>query len=132
MQTRPVLIYDGECPFCRVWAGQWQRHTSHRVIYAPLQEAHSWFPAIPRSEFRRSVHLILPDGTACRGAEAVFELVALWSRPGRALRWLYRHMPGFGRLAEWFYRFIAEHRPFFLGLTRSIFGQRIGPPARRA
>jgi predicted DCC family thiol-disulfide oxidoreductase YuxK len=127
MYAKPILVYDGECPFCRLWVGQWQRHSADRIIYAPFQEVHTSFPEIPRKEFARSVYLILPDGTAYQGAEAVFQLLARSSRLGRASLWLYHHVPGFGRIAEWCYSFVAARRPFFFRLTRLIFGKRVTP-----
>src|SRR5688572_19373186 len=122
MYARPVLVYDGDCLFCRMWVGQWQRHSGSQVVYVPYQEAHTFFPGIPRKEFERSVYLILPGGTPYRGAEAVFRLLARSSRAGGAFLWLYQHVPGYERIAEWCYSFVAAHRPFFLRLTRWIFG----------
>ena len=42
----PVLVFDGECGFCRVWVEYWKRLTGERVEYVAFQ-------AIGRSEERR-------------------------------------------------------------------------------
>ena len=44
---RPLLIYDGECSFCRFWVDDWKDLTGDRVAYAPFQEVADQFPEIP-------------------------------------------------------------------------------------
>ena len=36
--TRPLLIYDGDCGFCKYLVRYWQKLTGDRVAYAPYQE----------------------------------------------------------------------------------------------
>ncbi|HTP08856.1 MAG TPA: lipase maturation factor family protein, partial [Anaerolineae bacterium] len=124
--VRPVMIYDGECTFCRTWIEYWQRLTGDRVEYAPFQIAADRFPHIPRSAFESAVHLMWPDGRVTFGAQAVFETLAL--TPGHT-GWLrmYRHAPGFAPLSEASYRFIATHRDFFYWVTRVLWGKRLQP-----
>ena len=59
---RPVIVFDGDCGFCRVWIERWRRVTGDRVEYAPFQEVAARFPEIPLERFRRSVQLLEPDG----------------------------------------------------------------------
>jgi len=47
MSDQPVLMYDGDCGFCRRWVGFARRWTHARVEYAPYQEAGARFPKIP-------------------------------------------------------------------------------------
>lgn len=108
-RERPLLVYDGECSFCRRWAARWQRWTGERIAYEPFQSAAARFPDIPIEHFQRSVHLIQPDGAVYSGAAAVYALCA--TRPRWAwLLWAYRRVPGFARVSEWAYREIAAHR----------------------
>jgi predicted DCC family thiol-disulfide oxidoreductase YuxK len=114
------MLWDGDCGFCRFWIERWKRLTHGRVDYAPNQEiAAERFPEIPEAALRKAVHLVEPDGRVFRGAEAVFRMmsVAGWRWP----LWLYHQVPGFARLAEWAYGFVAGHRPFFMKLTRLFF-----------
>lgn len=106
---KPVLIYDGDCAFCRRWIERWRKITGNAVDYAPYQEAAGRFPDIPRTDFEISVVLIEPDGKNSRGAEAIFRSLALAGR-WRWLLWGYRHLPGAKHLSETLYRFIAARR----------------------
>ena len=122
----PLLIFDGECAFCRIWIEYWKRLTGDRVAYVPFQQAAGQFPDIPRERFARSIHLALPDGEMLSGAHAVFR--ALSFAPGRP--WLldmYRHAPGFAVTSEWVYGFIAARRSLFFHVTRLLFGPVIEP-----
>ena len=115
--SKPLLVYDDACDFCRYWIAQWQHVTGDSIDYTPYQEVASQFPEIPLSDFESSVQLILEDGTVFSGAEAV--LRALNSA---SLLWCYSRVPGFAKVAETVYRFIAQHRPFFSAMTRWLWG----------
>ena len=115
--SKPLLVYDDACDFCRYWIAQWQHITGDRIDYAPYQEVASQFPEIPSSAFESSVQLILEDGTVFSGAEAVLRALNSGS-----LLWCYYHLPGFAKVAEIVYRFIAQHRPFFSAMTRWLWG----------
>ena len=115
--SRPLLVYDNDCDFCRYWIAQWQHVTGDRINYAPSQEVAAEFPEIPLSAFENSVQLILQNGTVLSGAEAVFRALN-----NGFLLWCYYHLPGFVSVSEWFYRFVAQHRPFFSALTRWFWG----------
>ena len=122
----PLLIFDGECDFCRIWVEYWKLRTGGLVAYAPFQEAASQFPDIPPEDFARSIHLALPEGEMLTGAHAVFR--ALSFAPG--VPWLlemYRRVPGFAPISELVYRFIAAHRPLFFRVTSLLFGPAIVP-----
>ena len=115
--SKPLLVYDDACDFCRYWIAQWQHVTGDSIDYTPYQEVASQFPEIPLSAYESSVQLILEDGTVFSGAEAV--LRALNSA---SLLWCYSRVPGFAKVAETVYRFIAQHRPFFSAMTRWLWG----------
>src|SRR5215472_8409109 len=84
---KPLLIYDGDCDFCKLWIARWEEETRDLVEYQPLQEAADRFAEIPREEFERAVKLVEPDGSVYTGAEAVFRSLGIG---GRALnRWSY-------------------------------------------
>lgn len=114
--ARPVLIYDGECAFCRACVKRWQALTGERIDYAPSQEAAATYPEIAAEAFKRSAQFISTDGDVSSGAEAVFRTLAF--APGRGwLLWLYLKIPGFAWLSEALYAFVASHRNFFSKLT---------------
>lgn len=74
------------------------------------------FSEIPRQQFESAVQLIEPTGTVYHSAEAVFRSLAFNPRRERWLRYYERSL-FFRNVAEWSYRFIARHRPFFSFLT---------------
>jgi len=107
--SKPILIYDGDCAFCRRWIERWRRITGDRVEYVPYQEAAARFPQIPLQEFKSAVQLVEPDGKVYRAAEAVFRSLAA-VRAYRGLLWAYLHLPGMRAVSERLYRYVADHR----------------------
>jgi predicted DCC family thiol-disulfide oxidoreductase YuxK len=117
---RPLLVFDGDCSFCRVWVEYWQRLTGDQVLYTPFQEVGD-LPDLPRKDFASAVTLFLPGEEAKSGAHAVFSLLALV--PGKSgMLWLYAHLPGFALISELVYRTIARHRSFCYLATRALWG----------
>ena len=57
-----MLVYDGDCAFCRRWIARWRRVTGERVEYGPYQEVAGRFPALPLERLQSAVQLIEPDG----------------------------------------------------------------------
>lgn len=77
------------------------------------------FVHIPTDAFRRAVHLIEPDGTTTRGAEAVFRLLSLMAGGGIWL-WMYRRIPGFRWISELGYRLTARNRPVLSAIMGAL------------
>lgn len=107
--SKPLVLYDGDCGFCRRWIGRWRRLTGDRVDYAEARGAAGRFPEIPAAAWQASVVLVEPGGLAVAGAAAVVRSVRgvpwlCW------LDWAYRRAPGFAPAAEWMYRRVARHR----------------------
>jgi len=124
MASKPLLIFDGRCGFCRIWINYWRQLTGSELGYAPSQEVGPQFPEIASEKFSQSVLLVQPDGQVAEGAKAVF--LSLMYAPGlRWLFWAYEHVPGFAAAAEAGYGLVARHRNFFYQVTRFTFGRRI-------
>ncbi len=124
---RPVLVFDGDCGFCRRWVWRWKALTGDAVEYAPYQSAAARFPRISEQRFAGAVHLIEPGGQSYSGAEAVFRLLASAGR--RWPLWAYRRVPGAARASEAFYALVARQRPLFSRLTQILWGERLEPPS---
>jgi predicted DCC family thiol-disulfide oxidoreductase YuxK len=107
----PLLIYDGDCNFCKRWIARWRELTDERVAYQPFQGMEHPLPDIPRSAFESAVQLIEPDGEIFSGADAVFRTLDYAQPKPKLLR--LRTLPGFMPLARLAYNFIARHRSFF-------------------
>jgi len=119
--TRPTLVYDGDCGICRYWVDYWRGLTGERVAYRPYQEAAADFPSIPPAAFKHAIQYIEPDGHVHSGAAATFRL--LRDIPGRAAWWwLYAHLPGFAPVSEWAYTFFARRRGLLDRVSKFLWG----------
>lgn len=104
-----LVVYDGDCSFCRDFVRRARTWTGTAVSYTPYQQAGERIHGIPSADFAAAVHLLEPNGEVYKGAHAVFRLLAhhpAW----RWLLWCYRHLPGFAAASERVYRGVARHR----------------------
>jgi predicted DCC family thiol-disulfide oxidoreductase YuxK len=123
----PLLIWDGECHFCRRWIERWRVITGSEVEYAPYQEVADRFPEIPREEFQRSVVYIDRNGQVFVAAAAVYRSLRC-CRSKKWSWWSYRHLPGFAAVSEFGYHLIARNRAFASAITRILWGNDVRPP----
>ena len=124
---KPLMIWDGECHFCRRWIERWREITTGKVEYVTYQEAANQFPEIPIDQFKRAVAFIEPDGKAFFAAEAVYRSLRYRSSR-RWLAWSYDRVPGFAAVSELAYKFIARHRGAGSAVTRLLWGNDVRPP----
>ena len=124
---KPLLVWDGECHFCKRWIERWRAITAGEIDYATYQEVADRFPEIPREEFKRAMAFIEPDGKTFFAAEALYRSLRCRSSR-RWLAWSYDHMPGFATVSELGYKFIARHRTFGSAVTRLLWGDDVRPP----
>src|SRR5215467_9736113 len=125
--SRPLLIWDGDCDFCRLWIERWRELTAGGVDCVTSQEAAKRFPEVPADEFNRSLVLIQPDGAVFFAAEAVYRSMA-HRRSRKWLAWSYDHVPGFAAVSETGYGLIARHRKFASAVTRLLWGKDVRRP----
>ena len=120
---KPVLVFDGDCGFCRYWIARWHRETGDAIEYQPYQDPSitARFPELSRERLTRAVQLIEPDGSVSEGAGAVFRALAHAGR-GAPL-WGYAHLPGVAFVSECTYRVIADHRSLASRLTLLLWGR---------
>lgn len=126
---KPVLLFDGDCNFCRRWIARWQGFTGDAVEYIPYQHASvaDRFPELSPERMAEAVHLVTTDGAVHTGADAVFRALAVPS--GRHWTvWAYRRVPAFARTSEFFYGLVARHRMFFSWFTRLLWGAHVERP----
>ena len=124
---KPLMIWDGECHFCKRWIERWREVTAGKVDYKTYQEAADRFPEIPVERFKRAVAFIEPDGETFFAAEAVYRSLR-YRFSSRWLAWSYDQVPGFAATSEVAYKFIARHRSFGSAITRLLWGQDVRPP----
>jgi predicted DCC family thiol-disulfide oxidoreductase YuxK len=124
---KALMIWDGECHFCRRWIERWREITVGEVDYATYQEAANRFPEIPLEQFQRAVAFIEPDGQTFFGAEAVYRSLR-YQGSRKWLAWSYDRIPGFAAISETAYNFIARHRGLGSSITRLLWGKDVRPP----
>lgn len=115
--NKPLLIWDGDCGFCRRWAQRLERWTQGRIALAPSQTVGQRYPSIPQDLFAQTVVLVESDSQYYTGAEACLRSLkgVGWAE---GLYSLYRKSALCARLMESGYRFVARNRSLFsrLGL----------------
>jgi predicted DCC family thiol-disulfide oxidoreductase YuxK len=121
-RMRPLLIFDGDCGFCRFWVDAWRVKVKDKIDFAPFQEVSGEFPEIAKDEFNRSVQLAMPDGQIFSAANAVFRVLSVDPKSKWMLD-LYERNSAFRKITEWFYRLVADNRPLFSMLTQVLWGQ---------
>lgn len=125
--SNPLLIWDGECDFCRLWIERWREITAGKVDYATYQGAAERFPEIPVDQFTRAMAFIKPDGDVFFAADAVYRSLA-YRHSRRWLAWSYDRVPGFAAVSETAYGFIARNRNFASAVTRLLWGNDVRRP----
>jgi predicted DCC family thiol-disulfide oxidoreductase YuxK len=125
--STPVLVFDGDCGFCRFWVERWRQRTGPRVEYLPFQSADvaRRFPDIPREQAARAVQFVDSHGHRSEAADAVFRLFA-----AAGLAWplrAYHRIPGVRPLTERAYRLVADHRGLAARITTLLWGRASHP-----
>ncbi|MCH2136631.1 MAG: lipase maturation factor family protein [Phycisphaerales bacterium] len=118
---RPLVVWDGECTFCRRWASRWYALTGDTFAWTTLQKRPGSI-SIEREALASAIHLVEPDGTHVRGAEAVCTILARGGVRGWPLV-LYRHVPGVARVSEAVYNWVARHRGGCDRASRALLGK---------
>ncbi len=122
----PVVVFDGDCTFCRRWIRRYWNIKHDGIAWSPYQSAASQFPAISEDQFREAMHVVEPDGTFRRGAAAFFrlqQLVGLRSWP----LWMHDRIAPFRMITDMLYRFTARHRGGADRASALVHGQVAAP-----
>jgi predicted DCC family thiol-disulfide oxidoreductase YuxK len=110
---RAIVLYDGQCPFCRATVRLLQRLDWLRQLhFQDCRRVDEWPPApVPLSLDRllEEMHLITPDRQRVYAGYHAFRWIA-WRLPLLIpwAPWLY--LPGVPWLGQRFYRWVARHR----------------------
>jgi len=112
--VRAILIYDGECAFCRAGSARLQHFVGKKLkrISSHAPGALDLHPSLSREKTQARLYLVLPDKRIFGGAEAVARALALSSRGRFAL---FYYLPGIAPLAEYFYDIVARNRFSIMG-----------------
>lgn len=109
--SRPVLLYDGQCPFCATWVRRLERLARPGAFEALSYHDPSVperFPGLQQADLGREMHLVEPDGRVTRGFEVAVRV--LRSRPLAGTLASVTYLPGLRQLLNGLYRLIARYR----------------------
>ena len=124
--SKALMVYDGDCGFCKLWIARWREITAGAVDYEQLQDAAARFPEVPRAEFEKAVQLIEADGSVYSGAEAVYRSVGQGG--SNFWRWCFERLPGFAPVSKAAYGFVAGHRELAHTVTWLFWGEDVRRP----
>lgn len=124
---KPVLIYDGECTFCQMSVLRIAAWTGRTVEFVQSQSVRERFPEIPEQNFDAAVQFVERDGTVSSGGAAVLRSLACVPYSGSWPLWLYRTIPGFSVVLEFFYRIVANNRKLISQAVLKLVGSDVRP-----
>ncbi len=120
--TKPMLVWDGTCGFCKYWITRWHKITGQEVDYAPYQKVGNAFPQVDTSQFQEAVHLFEADGVVLRGAAAVTKTLTYGRGKWTFLHTWYQGNPLFRGMCDHLYTWIARHRNPLFKATKLMWG----------
>ena len=124
--SRPLLIYDGTCGFCKRWVLRFHSLSDAGFEYRPYQEAAADFPEIPESEFTTAAQLMDSDGKQYSGARAMLGALATGKGPHWPLT-VYTSIPLLHMVTDSVYRCIARNRSTVSAIDRFFWGAEATP-----
>lgn len=119
--TSPILIWDGDCAFCKFWKTRWELQTEGKLAFRTYQESAALFPDIPIKEFKKASRLITPDGKMYSGPDSAYR--SLYIAGNTFWHSLYTTQKWFTWLSDHGYNHIAKNRSFYYKVTQAFFGR---------
>lgn len=110
-RARYYVIYDQSCAFCRRSVDRISRlDHAHRFSFVPSQapDLLQRFPVLSDQDLSAGLRVVVPDGRALAGADAVFQIARRLTRTAW-FAWIYR-VPGVRWLARRVYSWVAARR----------------------
>lgn len=116
-----MLVWDGECSFCRYWVTRWQSITGTEVDYLPYHLAAEQFPDIEVQLFRQASRLIDTKGRVYSGPSSAYRTLYLAGKFKFLDRW-YESSGLFQSLSDRLYQFVADRRNLMFRITKLLWG----------
>ena len=120
----PVMVWDGECQFCKLCADRFNSLANDDIEFIPFQDLPNKYPNVPDLDYKKSVVFFINNQTYT-GAAAVF---SFYNTIGK--KWpmrLYDRFKIFSKISEMFYRFIANNRRLFRLIVNAFWGSNFLP-----
>tara|TARA_A100000171_G_scaffold53065_1_gene76081 strand:+ start:1174 stop:1656 length:483 start_codon:yes stop_codon:yes gene_type:complete len=120
-EDKPILVWDGECGFCKYWVTRWKEITGDKITFETYQEVAYNFPDIPVKEFKKASRLITLEGTVHSGPDSAYMSYYIANNASPWHRW-YRDFKWFQKLSDHSYNYIAKNRSVFFKITKAMLG----------
>jgi len=120
--SKPLMIWDGNCGFCKYWILVWQTKTTE-VDYKTLQDVAAEFPEIPLKEFKKASRFIDTDGQIYSGPDSAFMSMWYFKTPQKHWHRWYMSSELFQSLCDHGYNFVAKNRPLMMKITLAFWGK---------
>ncbi len=133
-QSAPILIYDGDCNFCKMWICILQEWNNNTLKFSPYSEFQKQHPHFQNQNLHQAVQLFQEDHIIAHGANAIFKALSLATKPlirkyGILLEKAYARFSLFQKCADFTYNLVARHRSFCWPIAFWIWGEHIQNPA---
>lgn len=119
--SKPLMVWDGECGFCKYWTTRWSKYTGTKVIYEPYQTAAERFEDIDEVHFKQASRLIETDGRIYSGPRSAYRTFTYGSKWGFLDKW-YENKKWFQSLSDKTYGWVEKNRNVLFKLTKALFG----------
>src|SRR5690606_26091739 len=70
---KPMMVWDGECGFCKYWITRWKSKTDDRIEYQTFQQVAENYKDIPLKEFKKASRFIETDGYVFSGPDSAYK-----------------------------------------------------------
>jgi len=110
-----VLLWDGQCDFCRRSVKWLHKKAPDKFVPLPYQEQKSWLPPEIYADCKRQLYLRTPGGKYLGGGDAVIKLLEVMG--WKSLSWILELLV-LRQLTGLAYRLVARNRNF---LSRFLF-----------
>ncbi|GEQ87140.1 hypothetical protein ULMS_26480 [Patiriisocius marinistellae] len=118
---KPVLVWDGDCGFCKYWVIRWKLHTGISINYIPYQQIAHKFKDIPLKEFKKASRFIDTDGFIYSGPDSAYKTLSFKNGKSHLHNWYHKYK-WFTWLSDFGYNTIAKNRSFMFKLSKAFFG----------
>jgi len=125
--SSPILVWDGECKFCKWWKTRWELRTKNDLSFKTYQEVAAQFPDIPEKEFKKASRLIEIDGCVYSGSDSAYR--SLYIAGDDKWHIWYAKEGWFQKISDLGYNHIAKNRNFYYKTTIVLFGKDPEKPA---
>lgn len=117
----PLVLFDGECGFCRSGVKRWMQVGEGKLDFAPSQSGQGEAYGFPATQPLGAIHLVERDGQIRTGAAAVFRMMDLCENRAGSVAWtVYKKSGLFRVLADWGYARVAARRAMLSNFSCKI------------